>query len=91
MLSGSEQEQIQLGIDQMTAEERATLMANARRALQNARDAMDVSVLTREQRHAIERMVEIVVRIEGLELGKGWWFRTKRRAQIGADIYRNAA
>ncbi len=55
MLSGTEQEQMQLAIDQRTADERATLMANSRRALQNAREAMNVSVLTREQRHAIER------------------------------------
>lgn len=25
---------------------------------------------------------EILVRIEGLEKGKGWWFRTKRRLQL---------
>lgn len=43
---------------------------------------MGRKVLSREESQAIDIAIEMLVRIECREKGKGWWYRAKRRTQL---------
>lgn len=81
-LSGNEQQQIQTMVDAASKEERQEMCANAEATLSQVNMLMGQKLLSKEESKAAGVAIEILVRVEATEKGKGLWFRTKRRLQL---------
>lgn len=82
LLSGREQQQIQVMVDTASTEERQEMCANAETTLSRANMLMSQKILSKEENKAVNVAIEVLMRVEATEKGKGWWFRTKRRLQL---------
>lgn len=80
--NSAEQQQIQQLIDAASAQERLEMRANAEATLTQVNVLMGQKILSREENKASDIAIEILVRLEDLERGPSWWFRTKRRLQL---------
>ncbi len=81
-MSGNEQQQIQMMIDVASSEERREMCANAEATLSQVNMIMGQKILSKEESKAADVAIEILMRVEATEKGKGWWFRAKRRVQL---------
>ena len=81
-LSGSELTQIQIMVDVASKEERQEMCANAEVTLSQVNMIMGQMMLSKEDSKAAEAAIEVLVRVEATEKGKGILFRTKRRFQL---------
>lgn len=81
-ISGQEQQQIQMMIEAASKEERREMCENAEATLSQINMLMRQKVLSKEESKSLDFAIEILMRVEATEKGKGWWFRTKRRAQL---------
>ncbi len=81
-LSSADQQQVQQMIEVSSAEERREMRVEAEVTLAQANALMGQKILSKEENKAIEISIEVLMRIEATEQGKGWWFRTKRRVQL---------
>lgn len=81
-LSGNEQQQIQKRIEAATIEERKEMCANAESTLSQINVLMGQKILSKEEFKVGEEAIEILMRVEATEKGKGLWFRMKRRLQL---------
>lgn len=82
MLSSQEQCQIQHIINVATAEQREELRLESQNTLINLNWLMGQKLLEKEEKKAGEIAIEMIVRLEATEKGKGFFFRTKRRVQV---------
>ncbi|NTU50101.1 MAG: hypothetical protein HGA87_04310 [Desulfobulbaceae bacterium] len=81
-MSVQEQQQIQMMIDAASKEERREMCENAEATLSQINMIMGQKVLSKEESKATDVAIEILMRVEATEKGKGWWFRAKRRVQL---------
>jgi hypothetical protein len=81
-VSAQEQAQIQSEIQLASEEELLRLRAAAERILAEMNARMGQRLLSRDEIHAGEVAVEFIVRLEATQLGKGAWYRAKRRLQV---------
>lgn len=81
-LSGSEQQQIQVMVNTASKEERQEMCVNAETTLSRANMLMSQKIFSKEENKAVNVAIEVLMRVEATEKGKGWWFRTKRRLQL---------
>ena len=78
----SKQAEIASKVRSLTKEQRAGLREAAMAELFRWRAAARLRILSAGQRRQLEEAIETIVRVEALDQGKGWWFRTKRRARL---------
>ena len=81
-LSTRDQQQVQQMIEAATAEDRSEMYAEAEATLAQVNALMGQGLLSKEDSIAAENAIEILMRLEATEQGKGWLFRTKRRIQL---------
>jgi hypothetical protein len=81
-LSTSEHHSIQQMIDSASTAARQQLHTDAENTLAQINVLMSQKMFSSQQRSQAESAIEILVRIEATEKGKGWWFRAKRRIQL---------
>lgn len=82
LLSRQEMLEIQELIDNGSPEDRARMRANAETMLSDVNMLMGQRLLSAEENKSSDVAIEVLVRLEGTERGKGWWFRMKRRPQL---------
>ena len=87
MLSASEQKNIEILVKQATPEERQSFKSQAEETLSRYATTVSFKYLDSNEANELHTAVEILVRIECLEKGKGWWYRAKRRPQIMKSIF----
>ncbi len=81
-LSGASQQTIEDMVAAASPNQRYIMRAEAEAALTQINTLMGQRLLSHEENKAAERAIEILVRLEAIEQGKGWWFRSKRRIQL---------
>ncbi len=81
-VSGMDQLEIQKMVENASKEERLDMFRECENSLSHARLLMGQKKLSKEENYHTDSSIEIILRIEALEKGKGWWFRTKRRPQL---------
>lgn len=81
MLSGRDQQAVELMVMSANESELEEIRLEAERTLSLVRSAMGRR-LSPEDSKAADLAIEALVRIECRALGKGWWFRAKRRVQL---------
>ena len=81
-LSSADQQQVQQTIELASAGERRKMCAEAEATLAQINVLMGQKILSKEENKVCEIAIEILMRFEATEQGKGWWFRTKRRIQL---------
>lgn len=81
-LSSGEQQTIEDMVAAASPDQRRNMRADAEAALSQINRLMGQRLLSREENKVAERAVEVLVRLEAIENGKGWWFRSKRRLQL---------
>ena len=85
-VSIAEQDQIQALIDSSSREKRNELRKAANDALAEFKVLFGVRTLNRAERDALDVQAEILVRLDSTELGKGAFYRTRRRFQILREL-----
>ena len=81
-LSTRNQQQVQQMIEAASAQGRREMRAEAEATLAQVNVLMGQGILSKEDIKAAEIAIEILMRLEATEQGKGWWFRSKRRIQL---------
>lgn len=81
-LSTRDHQQVQQMIEAASAEDRREMRAEAETTLAQVNALMGQGLLSKQDSKAAEIAIEILMRFEATEQGKGWWFRTKRRIQL---------
>ena len=81
-LSTRDQQQVQQMVEAASAENRREMRAEAEATLAQVNALMGQLLLSKDDSKAGEIAIEILIRLEATERGKGWWFRTKRRIQL---------
>ena len=81
-LSATDQQQVQDLIDAASPEQRREMKSEAEATLGQVNTLMGQKLLSRDENKAMEIAVEMLVRIDATEKGKGWFFRSKRRLQL---------
>jgi hypothetical protein len=69
-------------VEAASAENRREMRAEAEATLAQVNALMGQLLLSKDDSKAGEIAIEILIRLEATERGKGWWFRTKRRIQL---------
>jgi hypothetical protein len=87
MLNGKEQRKIELVVEKATQGERENLKKDAEETLSRYAETVNFKYLDSNEANELYSAVEILVRLECLEKGKGWWYRAKRRPQIMKSIF----
>lgn len=82
MISRQEHIEIQALIDNASPEDRVQLRANAEVTLSEVNMLMGQRFMSTEESKAGDIAIEILVRLDSTERGKGWWYRMKRRVQL---------
>ncbi len=85
-VSIAEQDQIQALIDSSSREKRNELRKAANDALAEFKVLFGVRILNRAERDGLDVQAEILVRLDSTELGKGAFYRTRRRFQILREL-----
>jgi hypothetical protein len=80
--SNAEQQTIEKMVAAASPDQRNVMRSEAETALTQINKRMGQRLLFHEENKAAERAIELLVRVEAIEKGKGWWFRSKRRLQI---------
>ena len=80
-VSTSEQNAIQTRLESASQEDLDELRRNAETMLRfgQGNAIMPRRRLSSIERHEVEKAIEVLVRLECLEVNGGWWFRQKRR------------
>jgi hypothetical protein len=87
-LSLVEQDKIQAEIDEAGADMRRVMKFEAEERLKDFRFRLGIdAALADYQQKEINEAIETIVRLEATELGKGAWFRFRRRAQLVHSLY----
>lgn len=81
-LSTRDHQQVQQMVENASADDRKKVHAEAEYTLARVNAIIGQRLLSKEDRKAAEIAIEILMRFEATEQGKGWWFRTKRRIQL---------
>ena len=81
-VSPRDQLQVQQMIEAASAENRRDMRAEAEATLAQVNVLIGLGYLSKESRKSCEIAIEILMRIEATEQGKGWWFRTRYRMQL---------
>lgn len=81
-ISAHEQNLVQVEIDMASETERKVMRERAEEILADANFVSGSRLLSHEESHAAEIAIEYLTRLDAIRLGKGWWFRTKRRMQL---------
>ena len=87
MLNGTEHKIIELIVKQAALGERESLKKEAEETLSRYAAIVNFKYLDSNEENELNSAVEILVRIECLEKGKGWWYRAKRRPQIMKSVF----
>lgn len=82
MISRQEMLEIQELVDNGSPEDRARMRANAETVLSEVNMLMGQRLLSAGENKSGNVAIEVLVRLEATERGKGWWFRMKRRPQL---------
>lgn len=78
----AEQQTIEKLVAAASPTQREVLRADAEAALTQINRRMAQRLLYHDEIKAAKRAIELLVCVEAIDHGKGWWFRTKRRAQL---------
>ena len=81
---GSEQSQVQGLIDSADAQQRQTFESEAKSLAVDLGSLVANGLASPSQKDTFHLAIEMLVRLEAKEYGKGLWFRTKRRVQLTA-------
>ena len=81
-LSMGEHAKIDAYINEKNDEKIQELKAEALEELEEVRFWKNTGMPAKKTKKEIELMIELVVKIEAYEQGKGWLFRTKRRTAL---------
>lgn len=80
--SNADQQTIEKMVAATSSDRRNAMRAEAEIALKQINHRMAERFLFHEESKAAERAIELLVCVEAIEKGKGWWFRSKRRLQL---------
>ena len=81
-LSGAEQEQIQQAINFASEQDRRSMKLEAEEAIFETNAISNRRLLSSDESKAFQIAIEMLVRLEATEHGKGWLFRARRRVQL---------
>ena len=81
-VSISEQQTIENVVAAASPDQRRVMRAEAEIALTQINQRLAERMLFLEENQAAKRAIEVLVRMDAVEAGKGWWFRFKRRFQL---------
>jgi hypothetical protein len=81
-LSSAELQRVESAVAAASPDLRLKMKGEAEATLAHVNKLMAQRLLSREENKAAEVAVEILVRIEAIATGRGWWFRSKRRLQL---------
>lgn len=81
-VSIAEQHKIEKVVAAASPDQRIVMRSEAEIALTQINQRMARRILFHEENEAAKRAIEVLVRMDAFEAGKGWWFRFKRRFQL---------
>lgn len=81
-LSAGEHESIQRLVDETSPARRRAMIGEAYGALIDYNSELGRRRFSRDEHKRAELDIERLVRLDAVETGGGWWFRTKRRLQL---------
>ena len=84
----SEQAEIQRFVDSCNPRELVALHADTMDNLRRLSHISQRKLLSGEELKAANVAIELLTRVEAKQLGRGWWFRWRRRFQV-ARVYFN--